>query len=245
MSFFRKISLTLALPVVLGGCGPKRGTANPEDYYPLIQVALAAGETAALIGRNEAIKAGNFGGCVSAESLAAGFGAAGQTLGGRLRDQVVFPALEVDVSDCLALRANEAQTPVVVSTKIAGYVSDPESEEDAESSASEDAEEDLEAEETESEAAESLTEPESFDAVSQDTSDAAVLVETIAGVTLVAVLHYANKLKTANCKKGTVAMGAVHYVNGMIKPIADQIANPDGKISVAAVTVDFLDCSGS
>ena len=69
------------------------------------------------------------------------------------------------------------------------------------------------------------------------------MVETIAGITMMAVLHYAAKLQTANCKKGTAALGAINYVNGMIKPIADEIADPDGKVSVPAVVFDLSQCN--
>ena len=106
MSRFGKIaaSALIILPIALGGCRPQKGTANPEDYFPLIQVALAGGETAAMIGRNEAIRAKNFEGCVASESLVAAFDSANQILAGRLSDQIVIPAVEIDVSDCLALR---------------------------------------------------------------------------------------------------------------------------------------------
>lgn len=73
--------------------------------------------------------------------------------------------------------------------------------------------------------------------------DAAVLVETIAGITIAAVLHYANKLKTVNCKKGTAAIGAVDYVAGMVTPVAEEIADPDGKMSIPAVTIDLSECA--
>lgn len=248
MTRFGKFSLAIAaLPLALGACRPNRGTANPEDYFPLIQVALAGGETAAYIGRSEAIRAKNFAGCVSAEALASGFDGAGQVLGGQLKGQIVFPALEIDVAECLSLRpANSAQLegPVVSSVKVAAFVA-PEEPPPAEEPTTEPAaEEPVAAEEptTEPAAEEPEESPVLEDPMAAGSSDAAVLIEAIAGVTLAAILHYATKLKTANCKKGTAALGAVHYVNGMIKPIADEVASPDGKLSIPAVTVDLSEC---
>lgn len=259
MSRFGKISLAalVALPLAAGGCKPQRGTANPEDYFPLIQVALGGGETAALIGRNEAIKAKHFGGCVAAESLAVAFDAATQTLGGRLEDKVVFPALEIDASDCIPLRGGESASlgvSVVGPTVVAGYAAPAESVGEDEAAEAEgdgtEADEAATPEEgAESDGEEETAETGDGDAEADEASpavagneDAAVLVETIAGVTLAAVIHYATKLKAADCKKGTAALGAAHYVGGMIKPISDEIADPDGKISVPAVAVDLTEC---
>jgi hypothetical protein len=263
MTPFGKISLvaSVALPLVLGGCRPNRGTANPEDYLPLIQVALAGGETAALIGRNEALKAKNFAGCVSAEALAAGFDAGSQVLGGRLQDKITFPALEIDVSDCLPLRPTGESAyfkPIVTTVKIAGYVAttepaatEPAATEPAatEPAATEPAATEPAATEPEEKAVpvEELVDDEDLareaDPMLAGSADAALLIEAIAGVTITAVLHYATKLKTANCKKGTAALGAVHYINGMIKPVADEVAAPDGKVSVPAVTIDLSECA--
>ena len=251
MSLIGKITVPLLLivPLTTGGCQPKKGTANPEDYFPLIQVALAGGETAAMIGRNEAIKAKNFGGCVAAESLITGFDTANQVLGAKLQDKVVIPAVEIDVSECLALReevpAGDANAslhgPVVVAAMVGATAPEGEStvapeEEPAEEAPAAEGEPAAPIEEApaaEEPAAEEL----------KGNPDVAMLVETIAGITLAAVLHYAAKLQTANCKKGTAALGALHYVNGMIKPIADEIAEPDGKVSVPSVTIDLSECA--
>jgi hypothetical protein len=238
----------------LGGCRPNRGTANPEDYFPLIQVALAGGETAALIGRNEAIRAKSFAGCVAAEALVAGFDASSQVLGGRLQDQIVFPALEVDASACLPLRpAGESARfdgALVSVTVVAGYVApaegEPATEPEPAPTPAEPAPTPEPVPEDESVPVEELVDDEDLareaDPMLAGSSDAALLVEAIAGVTLTAIMHYAAKLKAANCKKGTAALGAAHYVNGMIKPIADEVAAPDGKISVPAVTLDLSEC---
>lgn len=243
------VSAALLLPLALGGCKPTKGTANPEDYFPLIQVALAGGETASMIGRNESIRAKNFGGCVASASLVTAFDAGNQILAGRLSDQIVVPAVEIDVSECLALRESsgeESASVVLFETRVAGYVAPAEGEEaPAEEATEEAAAEEAPAEETAPEETpeEPTAEEEEAPAALQGHPDAAALVEAIAGITLTAVLHYANKLKGANCKKGTAALGAVNYINGMIKPIADEIAEPDGKVSVPSVVIDLSECS--
>jgi outer membrane biosynthesis protein TonB len=267
------VSFLLALPLSVGACGPQKGTASPEDYYPLIQVALGGGETAAMIGRNEAIKAKSFGGCVAAEALITAFDSAGAVLAGKLGDKIVIPAVDLDVSECLALREAEAEPeagdenaslegPVVIALVAPEPEEKPAEEPAAEEPAAEEpaaeepaaeepaaeepAAEEPAAEEKPAEepAAEDEAE-EAADAVAaglKGNADAAALVEGIAGFTLVAVLHYAAKLKAANCKKGTAAMGAINYINGMIKPISEEIAEPDGKMSIPSVTIDLSEC---
>lgn len=203
------VSAALLIPLALGGCKPTKGTANPEDYFPLIQVALAGGETAAMIGRNEAIKAENFPGCVASEALITSLGSANEVIGGRLMDKIVIPAVEIDVSECLPFKDKADAAPVE------GGEAAP-----------------VEGDETPVEESSSL----------KGNPDAAMLVEAIAGITLAAVAHYAAKLQTTHCKKGTAALGAVNYVQGMVGPIADEIAEPDGKLSVPAVTIDLSEC---
>lgn len=189
MSRFGKIATgtLLSASIALTGCRPSRGTANPEDYFPLIQVALAGGETAAMIGRNEALKAKSFDQCVAAESLVSAFGSAQEVLAGRLQGKIVVPAVDIDVSECLAARDPDVEA----------YRGNP---------------------------------------------DAAVLVETIAGITVAAVQHYAMRLKGTSCKKGVAALGAVSYVKGVVKPVADEIAKPDGKVSVPSQVIDLSEC---
>ena len=251
------VSTALLLPLVLGGCRPTSGTASPEDYFPLIQVALGSGETAAMIGRNEAIKAKNFAGCVASESLVSAFDSANQVLSGRLRDKITIPAVEIDVSECLALREAPAEetsagdenayAPTVLDTRIAGYVAAPAEEAPVEEAAPAEetppAEEAAPAEEAPEEAAPEEAAPEEETPELKGNSDVAMLIETIAGITVSMVLHYAVKIQGVNCKKGTAALGAVNYINGMIKPIADEIAEPDGKVSVPAVTIDLSKCA--
>lgn len=264
------VAASLVLPFVLGGCVPKKGTASPEDYFPLIQVALAGGETAAMIGHNEAIKAKNFGGCVAASTLITAFDGAGEILAGKLAGQIVIPGVDLDVSECLALRdaggdaeAGEENasfsSPVVITTMVSGY-GPPEGEAAAEEKPAEEkpaegsaepaegaAEEKPAAEAEEKPAAEEPGEvEEAADAVAAELKgnpDAAALVETAAGFTIAVVLYYATKLKATNCKKGTAALGAINYVNGMIKPIADEIAEPDGKVSIPSVAIDLSECA--
>ena len=272
MSRFGKLAAGafLILPIVLGGCRPQRGTANPEDYFPLIQVALAGGETAAMIGRNEAIKAKSFGGCVAAESLVTAFDSSARILAGRLTDQIIIPAVEIDVSECLALRdagdvtepgeeSASFRGPVVVSRVVAGYAPvsdanpeglDPPGEAPAEESptAEPPAEEAVPAEEAAPEEAAPAEEPAAEEEAPIELDSlkaypqAAMLIDTLGGITIAAVLHYATKLQAANCKKGTAAIGAINYVGGMLKPVADELAEPDGKVSVPMVVIDLSEC---
>jgi len=250
------VAAILLLPLALGGCPrPKKGTASPEDYFPLIQVALAGGETAAMIARNEFIERKDWGGCVAGEVLIVAFDGANQVLTGRLQDKIVIPAIDLDVSECLALRdatkEEGDESASLKSSMIVAAVVGPE-ETAEEKPAEEPATEEKPAEEsaTEEKPAEEPAVSEEAEEAAEEVAtalkgnpDAAALVEAIAGITLTAVLHYANKLKTANCKKGTAALGALHYVNGMIKPIADEVAEPDGKISVPATTIDLGECA--
>jgi len=250
------VSAALLIPLALGGCRPTKGTANPEDYFPLIQVALGGGETAAMIGRNEAIKAKNFAGCVASESLISAFDSANQVLASKMGGQIVIPAVEIDVSECLALQAapaeetgDESASVTVHSTMVAAYVAPPEEAPAEEAPAEEAATEEAPAEGAPAEepAAEEAPaeEPEAEEPTPtlKGNADVAALVEAIGGMTMVVVLHYAVKLQSANCKKGTAALGAINYVNGMIKPIADEIAEPDGIVSVPAVTIDLSECT--
>jgi hypothetical protein len=231
------VSAALLIPLALGGCRPTKGTANPEDYFPLIQVALGGGETAAMIGRNEAIKAKNFAGCVASESLISAFDSANQVLAGKMADKIVIPAVEIDVSACLAVRAAE-DAPAEEAPAEEAAEEAPAEEAAEEAPAEEPAAEEAPAEETPAE------EPAAEEAPAlEGNPEAAALVETIAGMTMAGVLSYAVKLKSANCKKGTAALGAINYVNGMIKPIADEIAEPDGIVSVPAVTIDLSECT--
>lgn len=94
----------LGLAGVLSGCSPKKGTANPDDYYPLILAALDGGRIATMIARNEFLAKGNFPGCVSMEAMIAGFSATGDALAGKLQDQMVIPGFELDLAECMALR---------------------------------------------------------------------------------------------------------------------------------------------
>jgi len=140
----------------------------------------------------------------------------------------------------------ENASVTVHSTMVAAYVA-PAEEAATEEAATEEApaEETAPAEEpaTEEPPAEEPKEAEEPVPALTGSADVAALVETIGGMTMVVVLHYAVKLQSANCKKGTAALGAINYVNGMIKPIADEIADPDGIVSVPAVTIDLGECA--
>jgi len=237
------ILAVLATSFVATGCRPNKGTASPQDYFPLIQVALQGGEVAAMIGRNEAVKAKNFGGCVAADVLSAAFDSAGTALNGKLTGAVVIPGFDIDLSECMALRAaapgaeNASYQTVVVATMVCG--SGPAETPSTEAPAEEAPVEEAPAAEPDPEPAVEEADPA---AAVKGNEDAAALVEGIAGVAIIAGTHYANKLKATDCKKGTAALAALGYLSGMIKPIADEIANPDGKVSVPAVPVDMSEC---
>lgn len=178
------ILATLVLCAAATGCRPNRGTANPEDYFPLIQVAIEGGEIAAMIGRNEAISAKNFAGCVASDVVASALDAAGKALGGKIAGAPVIPGFDVDLADCMPLKAEQpAGAP-----------------------------------------------------------DAAALVQGIVGVSLAVAKHYAEKIQAADCRRGTTAIAAVAFVEGMVGPIGDEIASPDGKLSVPATPIDLKAC---
>lgn len=270
--------LTLLVTTVAAtGCRPNRGTASPQDYFGLIQVAFQGGEIASMIGRNEAIKAKNFAGCVSSDVLLAAFDSAGDALNAKVMDNVIIPGFDLDLSECMALRevpaeeapAEEAPeaTPeadgdnaslpasVVVAMVAPAPAEEapaeeaPAAEEPAEATEEAPAEEapaeEPAAEEPAAEepAAEEPEETPSVEEVAAGNEGAAALVESIAGVAIIAGSHYATKLKATDCKKGELALGVLGYLAGMVKPIADEIADPDGVVSIPAVTLDLSACS--
>jgi hypothetical protein len=264
----------LATTFVAAGCRPNKGTASPEDYFPLIQVSLQGGKVAAMIGYNESVKAKNFGGCVASDVLGAAFDSAGDALNGKLSGNVVIPGFDLFLSECLALRETSEEageeageesasfsSPIVLATMVAGYApvsdanpegTDPAPAEEAaeeapateapaeEAPAEETPAEETPAEETPAEEAEPAP---TVEEVAAGNASAAALVEGIAGIAIIGATSYANKLKATNCRKGTVALAAIGYIAGMVKPIADEIANPDGNISVPAVPVDLSACN--
>lgn len=254
------VSAALLIPLALGGCKPTEVTASPADYFALIQMALGMGETGARIGRNEAIKAKNFEGCVASEALVSAFDSANQALAGKLDDAMTIPAVDIDVSGCLGLREAPAESAYMIHTihtKVAGYRVAPE---EAPAPAAEEAPEEAPAPAAEEapgeapavegapeEAPEAPEAPEAKPAEEavpalKGNPKAAAMVEMIAGITMSAVLSYSARIKDADCKRGTAALGAIHYINGMIKPISDEIAEPDGVLSVPAVVVDLSEC---
>ena len=257
MSRMAKTTIFAALVTsfVASGCRPNKGTASPEDYFPLIQVSLQGGEVAAMIGHNEAVKAKNFGGCVASSVLGAAFDSAGAALNGKLSGDVVIPGFDLDLSECLALREAPGDenasfaSPVVIATMAAGYSSAPE-EAATETTEEKPAEEAVATEEKPAEEApveEASTEEEAeatptVEEVAAGNAQVAALVEGIAGIAIIGATSYANKLKATNCTKGTAALAAIGYVSGMVKPIADEIADPDGKVSVPAMPVDLSAC---
>lgn len=176
------------------GCLPTKGTAGPEDYFGLIQVAFQGGEIAAMIGRNEAIQAKNFPGCVSAEVLESAFNSAGRALRSKTPESVEIPGFEVDMSTCMAFRGPVEVDPVETPDSVQGN------------------------------------------------EDVAVLVEAIAGIAILGGTHYANKLKATDCKRGELALAALGYLRGMVKPIADEIALPDGVVVIPSVVLPLHSC---
>ena len=273
--------VTLLLPLALGGCVPKKGTTSPEDYYPLIQVALGVGQTAAAIGRDQSIQDGNFELCVVSDVLSAAFGSAGEVLGGNISGQPVIPGIDLDLTDCLALWEKPAEEDseedseeapaddaegesASARTVVVGVLAAPAEEAPAEEAkAEEKAEEKPVEEKAEEKAEEKVEEKPAEEAKAEEKAEeapaeeakaeeppavkgnpkVALMIDAVAGITLTAVLSYATKLKAANCKKGTLALAAIHYVNGMIKPIADEIESPDGKVTIPAFPVDLSECT--
>lgn len=172
--------------VAVSGCKPRKGTANPEDYYPLILVALQGGETASMIGRNQAIDDGDFAGCVASEVFIGAFGSTRDALSGKLQDQLVVPGFELTLDECLPLRKGEGPS---------------------------------------------------------GSEQAAEITEQLAGVALSAGTFYARKLQAANCKKGTAALGALNYLQGLVPEVAQQIEEPGSPVSVKGVVVDLTQCN--
>lgn len=112
MSRFSKFMSVIALVGLMAGstgCKVKKETASPEDYWPLILIALDGGKTAAMIGRNEFIEKKNFGGCVATEVLISAFGSAQDVLSGKMQDKVILPALELDLEECLKIKGDTPQ----------------------------------------------------------------------------------------------------------------------------------------
>jgi len=249
--------LTLLVTTVAAtGCRPNRGTASPEDYFGLIQVALQGGEIAAMIGRNEALKAKSFSGCVASDVLLAAFDSAGDALNSKVVDNVVIPGFDLDLSECMALRAAPAETapeegnaslPASVLVAVMAPAEEAPVEEAPVEEATEPPVEEAPVEEAPVEEAPveeaPVEETPTVEAVAAGNGDAAALVESIAGVAIIAGSHYATKLKAHDCKKGELALGVLGYLSGMVKPVADEIADPDGKVSIPAVTLDLSACS--
>jgi hypothetical protein len=104
------ILAALAVTTLATGCKPKKGTANPEDYYPLIQIALEGGEIAAMIGRNESIKDENFAGCVASDVLSAAFDSTSEALAGQLTGDTVIPGFDLDLAECMAIPHEEPKS---------------------------------------------------------------------------------------------------------------------------------------
>jgi len=185
LSKFMGATALLALVAGSVGCKPTKGTASPEDYFPLILVAMDSGKTAAMIGRNEFVKKKDFAGCVSMEALISGFDGAGDVLAGKMADKVVIPGFELDLVECMALKGEDQP---------------------------------------------------------EGNANAAPIIEGVASVALSTAEFYANKLLSANCKKGTATLGAIAYIKGLIEPVMKQIAEPGAPLSIPAVTIDLSAC---
>lgn len=77
----------------------------------------------------------------------------------------------------------------------------------------------------------------------QSREEIAGYVEAFSGVALTAAQHYASKLLQTDCRKGTAALGAVAYLQGLVKPVASEIALPDGIFEASEVKVSLSECA--
>lgn len=219
ISFAKRLTAgVLVASLAVTGCLPGRGTANPEDYYGLIQRAIDGGRIAAMIARNEAIAKKDFNTCVASEVLAAALKSGRTALKGKISDQPVIPGFDLDLAECLELRASACgpeEAPAAEPTESA-----------------------------ETEAAPS-TPPETKVETTVMGVDVGVLVDTIVGVALTTVTHYATKLKETDCRKGAMAFAVIDFTDSMVDIIGDEITEPDGKVSVPAAEVDLSACGAS
>lgn len=111
MPHFGKFAVALAATILTSGCAPKRGTASPEDYYSSARLSLEGGRVAAMIGRNQFLAEKNFTGCVASDVLASALASGEDVLRGKITDAPVIPAFDLDLTDCLALRGDDAALP--------------------------------------------------------------------------------------------------------------------------------------
>ena len=108
-----RVSVAFVLLGALGastGCVPDKGTASPEDYFPMVIVGLELGKSGAMVARNEAIAKENFAGCVTADVLGEAFGGASEVLSGKLAGAVTIPGIDLDLTDCMAFNPNEPKS---------------------------------------------------------------------------------------------------------------------------------------
>ena len=75
-----------------------------------------------------------------------------------------------------------------------------------------------------------------------DREAVAAYVESISGVALTAASHYASKLEAADCRKGKALNGAIEYLQGLVRPISDEISVTDGVFEAPEVRVSLSEC---
>lgn len=114
MHHFTKLFLICSLLLFSVGCRPTAQTASPEDYFPLILVAMEGGKTASMIGRNESLKDKNFAGCVAATVMTSAFDSAQDALSKNLDGDLVIPGFELSLEECLPLKDQPSGNPEVV-----------------------------------------------------------------------------------------------------------------------------------
>jgi hypothetical protein len=70
----------------------------------------------------------------------------------------------------------------------------------------------------------------------------AAMVEGLVGVGISMARSYAEKVKLVSCEQGAVVVASLDWLAGMTRPIADEVANPDGVLAVPSVTVELEEC---
>ena len=68
------------------------------------------------------------------------------------------------------------------------------------------------------------------------------LVGLWAGAALNTSRFYAERLRSSNCEAYETVLSILTYVEGSVDPAANEISQPDGKLSIPAVKIDFSQC---
>lgn len=72
--------------------------------------------------------------------------------------------------------------------------------------------------------------------------DLKALIDSWTGSVLQTVTFFLARLEAQNCKGYQAGLAAVAYIEAIKDPIIDEISNPDGKLSLAQVTINFGAC---